>query len=666
MQNVQATAPSPAKPSGRVSPETVYGALLLLFAVELAFWVLFRLVNLDEGWYLWAGKEVYAGRRLYSDFAYTQTPLLPYVYGLVQLVFGNGLYVGRILTAILGFGAGALSAATARRIAGPWAGVLALAFLITTFLAITSFAYTATYGLTACLLAAAFYLAARLPAGSKRTWLITACLALATAGRLASVVVFLPMAAFLILSAPRGRRLRTALEFALAAALLLALLLGPSILASGRQMAYDIFGFHMDRTTTEWRRGVLISTLQETVRDFTVPVLVYLAAVADLFIRILRQRRRALEDHALELTLAAAVALLFLAHLVPRTATTYYNVLQAPLIAILFGALAIRLLRGSRPRLAGAILTILLVGQVVTQARAVRFYDLTAWPPVNQVEIVRAAARELNQTVPPGGKLLTFDPHLALEAGLEIPPGYEMSIFSYRPTWTSEQAQQYRVVNNELLLRDLNDGVDAVALTQFDEDLLYGDRDALFAALYGNYRLASSLPGFDPFRHDLHIYLPPRWDLPASAMSLDQPFDDAIRLAGYELARQSLHAGDPLTLAVYWQTPASAPQPDDVTVFVHLLDKDETVVAGHDNPPCRGTCPASSWRPGEMIRDEYTLDLPADLPPGEYRIEVGMYDPRTLERLPVAGHGDRLLLARYLCQPTEAGKTDHCSAAALN
>ena len=647
--------------SARLSPERVYWALLLLFAVELAFWVLFRLVNLDEGWYLWAGKEIYAGRRLYSDFAYTQTPLLPYVYGLAQLVFGNGLYVGRVLTAVFGFGAGALSAATARRIAGPWAGVFALAFLITTFLAITSFGYTATYGLTAFLLAAAFYLAARLPAGSRRTWLIAACLALATAGRLATVMVFLPMAAFLIFTAPRGRRIRTTLEFAVVSALLLGLLLGPFVLTSGRQMAYDIFGFHMDRTTAEWRRGVLVSMLGETVRDFTVPVLLYSAAVVDLCIRILRRRRdwqNALRDHGLELALAATVALLFVAHLVPRTATTYYNVLQAPLIAILVGALAVRLLRGRRPRLAATLLAILLVGQVLTQARAVRFYDLTAWPPVNQVEIVRAAARKLRETVPPGGTVLTFDPHLALEAGLEMPPGYEMSIFSYRPTWTTEQAQQYRVVNNELLLRDLNGGVDAVALTQFDEDLLYGDRDALFAALYGDYRLASSTPGFDPFRHDLHLYLPPQWDIPASATPLDQPFGDAIRMAGWAVDSQSLRAGDPLTLALYWQANRGAPPPNDATVFVHLLDANDTVVAGQDNPPCRGTCPASTWRPGEVIRDEYTLDVPASLPPGDYRIEVGMYDPQTLERLPVAGLGDRLILARYSCQ--EIGQTTRC------
>ena len=30
---------------------------------------------------------------------------------------------------------------------------------------------------------------------------------------------------------------------------------------------------------------------------------------------------------------------------------------------------------------------------------------------------------------------------------------------------------------------------------------------------------------------------------------------------------------------------------------------------------------------GDLILDEYQLQLPADAPPGEYSIEVGLYDP---------------------------------------
>ena len=45
-----------------------------------------------------------------------------------------------------------------------------------------------------------------------------------------------------------------------------------------------------------------------------------------------------------------------------------------------------------------------------------------------------------------------------------------------------------------------------------------------------------------------------------------------------------------------------------------------------------------------MVRDTFTLTLPADAPPGLYHLRVGWYDPATQTRLPV-GEGDTLRLA---------------------
>lgn len=54
--------------------------------------------------------------------------------------------------------------------------------------------------------------------------------------------------------------------------------------------------------------------------------------------------------------------------------------------------------------------------------------------------------------------------------------------------------------------------------------------------------------------------------------------------------------------------------------------------------------------PGEVLTDRYTLQVRQDAPPGEYRLEVGMYDAATGARLPVFDAlgkrlpGDRVLL----------------------
>jgi hypothetical protein len=49
-----------------------------------------------------------------------------------------------------------------------------------------------------------------------------------------------------------------------------------------------------------------------------------------------------------------------------------------------------------------------------------------------------------------------------------------------------------------------------------------------------------------------------------------------------------------------------------------------------------------------FITDPYSLTLPDWLPLGTYRIEIGMYDPASGARLPVARHrrreGDRVFL----------------------
>ena len=52
------------------------------------------------------------------------------------------------------------------------------------------------------------------------------------------------------------------------------------------------------------------------------------------------------------------------------------------------------------------------------------------------------------------------------------------------------------------------------------------------------------------------------------------------------------------------------------------------------NPwPARTRPLAGGW--AKTVMDEITVSLPADLPPGEYHLLVGLYRWDTLERLPV-------------------------------
>jgi hypothetical protein len=65
-----------------------------------------------------------------------------------------------------------------------------------------------------------------------------------------------------------------------------------------------------------------------------------------------------------------------------------------------------------------------------------------------------------------------------------------------------------------------------------------------------------------------------------------------------------------------------------------LNDRDQ-IVGQVDAWPVQGTYPTSRWQPGETIEDTYEIRLAGDLPPGDYRLQVGLYLLATLRRLPV-------------------------------
>ncbi|MBC7250909.1 MAG: hypothetical protein H5T62_11555 [Anaerolineae bacterium] len=70
-------------------------------------------------------------------------------------------------------------------------------------------------------------------------------------------------------------------------------------------------------------------------------------------------------------------------------------------------------------------------------------------------------------------------------------------------------------------------------------------------------------------------------------------------------------------------------------VFVHLYAPDGHLVAQHDGFPANEMRPTDSWHPGEIVTDNHGLLLPPDAPT-PLRVVVGLYDPATGERLPLA------------------------------
>lgn len=110
---------------------------------------------------------------------------------------------------------------------------------------------------------------------------------------------------------------------------------------------------------------------------------------------------------------------------------------------------------------------------------------------------------------------------------------------------------------------------------------------------------------------------------------LDLRYGGLIRLRGY---RWWVEGAD-LHLELEWE--ALAGPGADYKVFVHLLDSTGKLVRQYDAMPCDWGCPTAGWQAGQVVQDEAVLPL-WGLPPGEYRLAVGLYNAVTLERVATA------------------------------
>ena len=109
---------------------------------------------------------------------------------------------------------------------------------------------------------------------------------------------------------------------------------------------------------------------------------------------------------------------------------------------------------------------------------------------------------------------------------------------------------------------------------------------------------------------------------------------EGIELAGTRLTPTTAAPGESVAVYMRWQVDAP-PGPADLHLFVHLGDPSAAPLAQSDGPVMGGEYPARLWAAGEVFSETVTLTLPADLPPGEYPVQLGLYDFAGGVRLPV-------------------------------
>ncbi|MGA7724597.1 MAG: hypothetical protein WCA95_04905 [Opitutaceae bacterium] len=245
--------------------------------------------NADEGFYAYASYAVMHGRVPYRDFAYTQTPLLPYIQGAVFSAVGYGVRQERWLNVAWGTLAVALAALlwSSASVPTAWRVLLVLSWCLCKPLVFLSTSGK-TYGIVGLLMigaSACVYLRqtpwARAPEGRLRPHLLLCALSalcvLSVGCRLtAAPSAVLLWAGFAVLD--RGRISKALL---LAIPVLFSLvLIGPFYALDPRNAVYWTWIYHHLNMVSELSRPSRIGLLVESCRVAPAPAAFGLAGIA--------------------------------------------------------------------------------------------------------------------------------------------------------------------------------------------------------------------------------------------------------------------------------------------------------------------------------------------------------------------------------------------------
>jgi len=182
--------------------------------------------------------------------------------------------------------------------------------------------------------------------------------------------------------------------------------------------------------------------------------------------------------------------------------------------------------------------------------------------------------------------------------------------------------------------RDANQGAPVYYVLTDAPD---GEQERRFRSLNPGAELEIAVP--KPGNHSRFLLYRMPWAPVGEDRALSPPavFENGISLSGYNVSTRTVRPGDTLRLTLYWEAAATVDR--DLTVFNHVAGPGEVLAGQQDGQPMGGRAPTTGWHPGQFIADSHVIVIRPDAAPGSYELRTGLYELRTLQRVPVRQPG---------------------------
>jgi hypothetical protein len=449
-------------------------------------------LNQDEGWYLYAAKQITQGQVLYRDFMFTQGSALPYVYGVLFPIIGKfGVAGGRLITLLFGLAtAGCAAWLAARSVSFTARKPAALCALILTGVNVYQSYFTVivkTYALCAFFLTAGFV--ALSYANSRRGAMAAFwggfLLALAACTRL-SAGIALPAAELWLLWNRKKVFPFSWVAFGLGGSFILLLGLGTFFLLAPENTEFALFGYHAGREPGSLMQ--LIALKAGFISRFVQAYFVFSAGLLLTFalkrlrwpvrergfegmmldsrpklIELLREanaERSPFSRSFLSLLWFSGVLITLVHFLAPFPYDDYQAIVYPLLAAALAVTLAPHCPERQQLRAVFAVLLMCMAASFsspVNQDWLIRGRDRIWWrfKETSDLGALQKAGMEIREKLGKDGLLLTEDTYLAVEAGACVPHGMEMGPFCYYPGMPRDRAEKLNLLNEEMMLEIL-------------------------------------------------------------------------------------------------------------------------------------------------------------------------------------------------------------------